>query len=110
MIIFISKSAFSISEQLRDSHTVGILGLCLGQDHRAVKQAAALAAAPVFVVNTFLLRLASALIVASIPAMLLSYFFTLLIEIAWVLMIMGLFAGFCCVSLDVLGVLRPCQR
>lgn len=110
MIIFISKSAFFISEQLRGSHTVGILGLCLGKDHRAVKQAAALAATPVLVVNTFLLRLASALIVASIPAMLLSHFFKLLIEIAWVLMIVGIFAGLCCVVLDFVDVLGPCKR
>ena len=100
MVIFISKLASAISEHLRGARNIGILGFYRGQDDRSVKQAAALVAVPVFVLNSFLLRFACGLIFTAISMMLLSHLSDLLIEVAWGLMLGGMIAGVCCMTLD----------
>jgi hypothetical protein len=57
MIVFISASASDIAGYLRESKAKGFMGVYDSKDECALRQAAALAGARVFVLNTFLLRL-----------------------------------------------------
>ena len=96
MIVFLSNSASSISQQLRGAIATGFVGVYNSKDDRAILQAATLAGKQVLVLNTWLAWLSIAGLTISIILMRGNQ----LVNVAQPMFWAGVFLGLSSIGLD----------